>query len=95
MGKKAVPQAKPGAMKQPGRERRRGERCRCSLYRLFLPHRRCYRHAEERRHARKSDPSREVVFVNESKVVEEVLRQLAITKIDHTKNDDALYTIEK
>ena len=36
-----------------------------------------------------------VVFVNESKVVEEVLRQLAITKIDHTKNDDALYTIEK
>src|SRR6266571_6422375 len=24
MGKKAVPQAKPGAMKQPGRERRRG-----------------------------------------------------------------------
>src|SRR5256712_5329051 len=76
MGKKAVPQANPSAMKQPGRERRRGERWRCSLYRLFVPHRRCYRHAEERRHARKSDPSREVVFVNESKVVEEVLRQL-------------------
>src|SRR5439155_24116119 len=36
MGKKAVPQANPSAMKQSGRERRRGERWRCSLYRLFL-----------------------------------------------------------
>jgi len=33
MGKNDVPQANPGAMKQPGRERRRGERWRCSLYR--------------------------------------------------------------
>ena len=32
MGKKAVPKANPSAMKQPGRERRRGERRRCWLY---------------------------------------------------------------
>src|SRR5207247_4816977 len=34
------------------------ERWRCSLYRGFVPQRRCYRQAEERRHARKSGPSR-------------------------------------
>src|SRR6266571_1994949 len=58
MGKKAVPQANPSAMKQPGRERRRGAVEVLTLSAL-PPSPEVIRHAERRRrHARRSNLSR-------------------------------------
>jgi len=58
MGKTAVPQANPGAMKQSGRERGRGAGGGAlrSIGSSFTGG--AIRHANERRHARKSGPSR-------------------------------------
>src|SRR2546422_9109172 len=58
MGKTAVPQANPGAMKQSGRERGRGAGGGAlrSIGSSFTGG--AIRHANERRHARKSGPPR-------------------------------------